>query len=375
MATDYRLDIFNTSGQKVAEFSDRGQDSFLALAYTKRLKEPGLGRVVFRGLNPDLSKWVDKGLVEIWRRNTTVGLDWYCDFRGIYLAKRLEYTGRDIATLTFPGDKWLLGTRVVAWYANTANRSKFTSAKPETIAKTLVAYNAGSSATVANGRLKEGGIGRVLTGATIATAADSARGTNTDWSCMGDNLLTTLQKLALASGSDWDLNYTGTLAWTFEYYPTLGTDLSSTLVFSLERNNAGDPVYIYDRTNEVTSLLVGGKGIDTARRIVEVHGPNWSTSNDIEGFLSDSGNENDTDAALTASGTRKLQDLRALETFSQTPIQTPTSFYGSAYCVGGVLGDKVSAKFRDITATQRIVGVQVGVDQEGEQVKVEAQTI
>jgi len=80
---------------------------------------------------------------------------------------------RDAFVAQCPGPMWLLGTRSVGYYANVANRSKYTAVAAETIMKGLVNYNATANATVANGRVREPN----LIGISIAAgaAAGSAR--------------------------------------------------------------------------------------------------------------------------------------------------------------------------------------------------------
>jgi len=374
MAPAYRIDVLTPAGIKVAEFTSGGW-GFLGLAYSKRLNEPGQAKVVLHGLNPRLARWADRGQVEIWRSNKAIGLDWYCDFRGLFLAQRLERTTRDLATLTIPGAKWILGTRIVAWYANTAGRSAFSNAKPETIAKTLVNYNLGSAATTGNGRVRTG----TPSWTTVTTAPDLARGTNLDWYCAWDNLLTTLQKLSTAAGFDFELNKSGPNSWEFEYYPALGVDRTAVLSFSLERDNVVNPVYERDRTEEATVAIVGGKGDNNLRAIRVVTGPDYAADNDSEIFVAETNypdgiNPNST---LDAAGARALEETRTRETFSYEPRQTRGAYYGLDYCVGGVLGDLVRSKFRTVEATQRVVGVTVSADpqQGAESIEAELQTL
>ena len=110
-----------------------------------------------------------------------------------------EYRDRAVLTVGASGLMSLLGKRCVMWKANTNNRSAFTAAKAETIAKTLVSYNIGASATTVNGRILDG------VNSLISVQADAAGGNTLDWFCEWANLLETLQELAEVGGGDMDL--------------------------------------------------------------------------------------------------------------------------------------------------------------------------
>ncbi len=197
MTAQYKLIVRNTSGVKQAEVGfggagDPAKAPWDSLACTRRVSEIGRLQIQFSGNHAILGSLVHKSQVELWWADT--GIDWYREFMGLYLAQEQSYEEFRKFNLTATELKWLLQTRIVNWPANTANRSKFTAAKAETIMKTLVDYNAGANATVANGRKREGAI----TGVTIQ--ADGANGPIKDWYCFGDNLLETLQKLATIAG-------------------------------------------------------------------------------------------------------------------------------------------------------------------------------
>ena len=123
--------------------------------------------------------------------------------------------------------------------------------------KTLVSYNAGSSATAGNSRLRTG----TISGLTVE--ADGANGNTLDWFCAYDNLLESLQKLAAIAGGDFDLAQTAVGAWQFRWHTgQLGTDRTATAIFALERSNMANPQDQLLRTVEKTACIVGGKGGD-----------------------------------------------------------------------------------------------------------------
>ena len=357
MATDYQIRIKNVAGVTQAIVTD-----FLTLAYAKRVNEPGIATFALPGNHTAVSSLVDKGQVEIWRRNQAQGIDWYCDFFGLY--RQPDRVGGQPGrfTATCPGQMEMLRWRTVAWKAGTASRSVFTSDPAETIMKTLVSYNAGSAATTGHGRIRTG----TITG--ISTAADGADGTVTDWYCAYDNLLETLQKLARIAGGDFDLVKTGAQAWEFEFYTTrLGTDRSATVIFSLEYDNMSNPRFVTQRLSEATVALVGGQGEGSLRQVVTRTGANYAAGNDIEIFVDarDAGST----AGLNAKGDTVLEERRAYDQFDFDVLQTAVSLYGKHY----FLGDLVTAvnPFTGTALARKINGVTVTVNRGTEQIAVE----
>ncbi|NIS79873.1 MAG: hypothetical protein GTO14_06650, partial [Anaerolineales bacterium] len=207
MSASYQIRAKDSSGVLQAIITD-----FLELAYTKQVNAPGVASFRLLAGHSAIADFEHKGQIEIWRRNADLGIDWYCDFYGLYLDHGYEYTDRDLFTAICPGTNWLLSTRHVMWYAGTADRSEFASKKAETIMKTLVDYNAGPNATVGNGRIRNGAI----TG--LSVQADGANGNTLDWCCAWENLLTTLQDLARVADGDFDLLRIGATTTEFRWY-------------------------------------------------------------------------------------------------------------------------------------------------------------
>jgi hypothetical protein len=349
MAAEYRLDIKTAAGVLVAQVTD-----FLALTYTKRVNQPGTLSFVLAGDHSAIAQLAHNGQVEVWRRDPVNGIAWYCDHYSLYRAQERQYTDHDVFTARCPGQLSMLDWRIVAWPAGTANRSVFASAKAETILKTLVTYNAGASATTANGRIRNGAI----TG--ISSAADAAGGNTLDWSCAWKGLLETLQDIALVAGGDFDLVKTGAQAWEFRFYAgQLGTDRSATVAFAVERGNMANPVYTYNRTDERSVAIVAGQGQESSRSTAVRTGAYYSATNDVETFVD--GRNTATAAGLNALGDKVLSNKAPVQSFEFDVLQTPSCLYGSHYFVG----DLVTARYDSIEATRKVLGVQVTLDTDG----------
>ena len=350
MSTLYRLDVRDTSGVLQAQVTD-----FTSLAYTKTVNTPGILQFGVRGDHDLLTTLADKWQIEVWRKLD--GQAWYRDFVGMYRSGNWQFTDKSKFVAYCPGLMSILGWRIVAWKANSVNRSTFVNAKAETIAKTLVTYNATSSATTGNGRLRDGAISG------LSVAADSAGGNTLDWNCAFDNLLETLQKLALVAGGDFDLVKTSSAAWQFRWYAgQLGTDRTSEIVFALERGNMSAPNYTDSKIEEKTAAIVGGQGEESARVFAVRTGANYNiTTNNIELFVNAT-NANTT-AALNTQGDQKLADVQAKTKFSFKGVRTPSTIYGVHF----FLGDLVTAinPFNWTSQTVKVKSVSVSIDSNG----------
>ena len=132
---------------------------YLWLNYAKYVNKPGLAQFAIPGNHPAVSQIADKWQVQIQRRDLRNGIDWTTEFDGLYREpEQADVGSTGVFIATAAEIKAILGWRIVAWTANTTNRSKFTTAKAETVMKTLVNYNAGSAATTGNGRERTGTI-------------------------------------------------------------------------------------------------------------------------------------------------------------------------------------------------------------------------
>jgi hypothetical protein len=360
MGAEYRLDVYTAAGAKLAEITD-----FWSLRYRRQVNAPGVLSFTLAGDHRVVSQIEHNSQIILYRRNPNLGLPWTADFWGLFRGQKRSFSDHDVFEASCPGILTMLGWRVVAWKAGTSNRSSFSSAKAETIMKTLVSYNAGTNATTANGRVRTGTISGV------SVQADGAGGNTISVDCAWDNLLEILQKVAAIGGGDFDLIKTGAAAWEFRWYTgQRGTDRTASLLFALERGNMAEPEYEYNRVDERTVAVVGGQGEGSDRVVVVRSGPDYSASNDIEVFVD--ARNNTTTAGLNASGDARLEALRARQQFGYRVIQTP----GCAYGVHYELGDLVKAQYGTVNVTQKIVGVTVSLDDNGaEKIDVEMQTV
>jgi len=365
MSSDYKLIIKNTSGVKVAEVYD-----YHTIAYTKRVNDAGIATIQLNGGHSLISTLANNYQVEIHRRNADLGLDWYADYYGLYRSQDRFYTDRPLFTMTCPEKNEQLRWRYVAWYAGTTNRTEFTGTSAEYIMKTLVATNITALATSTSGRIRNGNLNSTISVQTFAN-----NGNTLDWSCAWKNLLGELQAIARVGGGDFDLVPSSTAGkFRFEWFTgQRGTDLSSTVIFALERGNMSNPIYRYNRLGERTVAIVAGQG-ETSNRATAVRtGADYTGTNDIEVFV-DARNYSTT-SGLNAAGDKRLDETQARQEFEYKVLQTPASAYGVHYCTGGRLGDLITARYDTVQVTQKIVGVTVTIAPDGtEKIDVETET-
>jgi hypothetical protein len=360
MGAEYQILTYDTAGNRTNVITD-----YLWLQYKKAVNEPGLLQFRLTGTHGAISTMVDKGVVEVLRRNPDVGLGWYTDFTAIYRGQSDNQNELRVWEAAVPGITHMLSWNLIAWYANTVNRSVFASVAAETIMKTLVNYNVGANATAANGRYVDGvdGSSRLCGMYTITVQADGGTGATMTIGCAWDKLLDTLQSLyARGSGGDFDLIKTGPTTFDFRWYAgQRGTDKSATVLLSLTRGNMADIKYDYNRIDEATVAIVGGQGQDTSRIIAVRNGADYSATNRIETFVN--GSSYASAGALNAIGDGALYTKRARQKFTFGVMQSYNAYYGLHYNVG----DLVSASTRGTTVTQKVVAATVLFDSNGDE--------
>lgn len=364
MGAEYQVIVRNTAGAKQFAISD-----FLSLAYSKRRNRGGSWIMTLDADHAAVLSMADKWLVEVRRSVPDWGIDWYTDFYGVVRDEDLVRPGRlDVYTVSGIAQLNVLSWRHVLWYANTADRSVFTSEKAETILKTLVSYNATASATTGAGRLRNGPI----TNFVITVEADGANGnTLSSKGCAWENLLDALFDVSEVAGGDYDLIYnSGSHQWEFRWYTgQQGDDLRGVVTFSFPYDNMANPKYVAHRSSEKTVAIVLGKGKESDRASEIRTGGNYAAANDIEIVVNASHLE--TTAGLQTHGDQKLVGYAAIETFDFDPEQVAAYAYGKAYCVDGVLGDLVTGVWRDISADFQIdeVGLSVAKARAGSDIE------
>lgn len=350
MAVEYAIIIKTRAGSPVRILTGDA-DGFRWLSYRKELNAPGLLMFDLETDHAAIDDLERDGQIEVWRRDAANDLDWYVDFEALFVDEErfTDDAGNGTFRAICPGQMDFLSRAVVAWAADTADRSVFTADPAETIMKTLVTYNAvAASATTGNGRLRTTDL------ANITVETDAAGGNSVTFACAHQGLLEALQDLARIGARDFYLARTGAQAWEFRVKQYLGTDRSATVVFALNYGNMGNPQLRRNRLNEKTVAIVGGQGLEDDRDFEVRTGTNYNaTYNSKEVFYP--ATQYTTTAGLQAAGDIRLDELRARDDLTWDVIQTPGSLYGVHY----FLGDLVTGLYQEITATKQISAVTV----------------
>jgi len=351
------------------------RNGFLTMDCRRVVNAPGLLQFDVPGDFPGLWALADKTQAILYRRDVARGVDWYKEFVGLirdtsYRSQR----GQRRVTLSCPGLLSILSWYHVLWPAGVASRTAFTSAKAETIMKTLTTYNAvAASATTGAGR------DRNARDYGVSVAADAAGGNTIDWSASrAHTLLEELQGLALVGGGDFDLAYASSTSRELRFYAgQLGTDRSASITFAEVFGNMDNIQFARARSSERTAALVAGAGQESARTTTVRTGTNYSSTNDIETFVDakDLGAA-DSASARQARGDRRLDELESRDAFAFDVVQTSGTYYGPSGVGSYTLGDLVSAVRPDgVAVTQQVYAVSIGWRAgELEAVKVEVRT-
>ena len=352
--TRYKLLVRTAAGAKKAEITDH-----LWLSYTKKVGRPGLLSFGLPQGHSAIDLFANHDQIEVHRRDPAGRLDWYEDFAGIYLLDK-DRDKRDVETFTayVPGNKVMLSWRHVLWLAGVDGKSAFSNDPAESVFKTLVTYNATSSATTAAGR--QGYSGEITSPGTITVEADGAGGNAVDWYCAWDNLLDTLYALSMVAGGDYDLVKTAANTWEFRWYAgQLGTDRHASVVFADVYDNLA-AMELQERYGQVvTGVVIGGPGEGSAREISSASASGWSQATHVEAFIN--GSNLKTEAARTNAGAALIQERRAQRTVRADVVQTDALRYGRDYG----LGDLVARRVFGVSEPVKISEVTVAQDQDG----------
>lgn len=363
MPVGYQIRVYDTAGQLKAVI-----DRFRGLQIEHRTNTAStLTLAMFAGEDAVQYFTLDS-LIEVRRRYPEAGLEWYTEYIGFHRTPQKQITTGDLQIFTSysRGLLDLINRRSVRYYSDTEGSSKGPGA-PDDIIKAFVRENAGSLATLANGRLTDGVTPGLTVAADLAACPQVYEGADA-WR----NLLEVIRDIGEPHNVDFDVVWLGGASFEFRtYYPHLGTDrregTSNGVVFSTEFANMVNPSHTISRTDEITSCLVLGPGEGPLRDTTLVTA---ATMNDSPFNLTEqdqNASSEDRETALIQIGNAVLYEKRAKVSVSFEPIQTPYTAYHQHY----FLGDIVTCRFSDVTADCKIKAVTVNLDSSAETITVE----
>lgn len=355
MTVAYQLRVYDRAGVIQSVITD-----FLHLAYTKEVNAAGMCEFSLPPEHRAIGMLQIDSTVEVWRANPERGIAWQQDFLGLfrYEERTADSDGQRRYLARCPGILHLLARPIIAYRSETNTRSTFTNIKAETIAKTLVRYNATADGTTGDGRIRQA----ETLGVTLEP--DAARGNALDFACAWQNLLSSLQKNASVGGGDFDLvNTAAPTQYEFRWYAgQRGANRSAAVVFSLKHGNMANPTLTRDWLDERTIVMVGGRGADADRTVISRTGPMYTAGyRATELFVS--APQYTTVAGLQAVGDTLLHERRTRDMLTFDVLQAPQSLYGRDY----FLGDLVTGVFEDVTAIKKIQQISIALAPTGEE--------
>lgn len=333
--------------------STGGPNGFRRLLATREVNGPGRIELEVPANHP-LMPLADKTLLLDWRRDTKRGIPWYLE--QAYLARDAQYRsnrGERVRTVFGVGLLGILDWYHVLWAAGTANRTTFSNVAAETVMKTLVTYNATTSATTGNGRDRTA----PLYG--VAVETNGAGGNPITWTAARSRtVLQELQAIAQIGGGDFDLEYTTATTRTFRWYAgQRGQDKSALITFAENLGNIDNVEITHRRSQERTAAVVAGQGEGTARETQTRTGPNYASGNDIEMFVDARDIALGAAAALQDRGDQKLSEVQARVEYTFDVLQTQGTYYGPSGAGAYSLGDLVTARVDSTPDVLKIMAV------------------
>lgn len=363
MVAGYQVRVYSTSGALQAVL-----DRFRSIQIEHRINTPSTLTLGLYELDATVAAgyFTLDAIIEVRRRDTAAGLDWYAEFVGFHRTPQRQITtdNNRIFTSYCRGLLDLIARRSILYWADTDGSAKGP-APADDVIKDYVRENAGLLALTSNRRVQNA----VTPGLTVQANASQAltyEGANA-WK----GLLDAITEIGKPHSVDFDVVWGGpTAAATFEfrtYYPHKGTDRRSgspsrvPMVFAPDLGNMANPSYTQSRTAEATVCAVLGPGEGPLRDITIRTSPAYAESpwNFIETTLEQS-NE-DRQHALEDAGDKALFDKRASVNVTFDIIQTPQSAYGKHYLVG----DMVTTHFSNVTVDVKIVAATILLSADG----------
>lgn len=301
-------------------------------------------------------------IIEIIRSDTAIGMQAYVEFVGFVQFWERSFGQNPILSVTAVDAKRLLQSRIVAWYPNLAGVSLFKPATHPTASSILTALWNRNVGSLANGnppvfggnvvrrygtKLERWTDGRV---STVTDATNLGIGTAIEVSCSGENLLSTMVKVADTGGLDFDVRFTiATLDYSLFYADNLGADRRSYIKLSQKNNTVGNLSQSTNVMNYASVFHAVGKGKD--KNNMRGQYPPTPTTGIIlrEAYIKGADQATPNQLKNLAFSRFRRQRL-SINAFDIEVLQTGTWRYGRDY----FLGDLVYVETEPIKAFSRV---------------------
>lgn len=353
----YQVRLQDTGGNTRAIFDD-----FRSLDYELRVNDFGTITFIIDGNDTRQSLFLTDSILQVWRQPD--GHPWYKEAEFFHRTPNPQETETGLRTYTSYGRDFmdLLARREILYTGTTLFTNK--AGAGESVMKDYVRENAAEEAISPP---------RKAPGATQGLTIEADRELGGPWRGQRSmrNLLEVLQEIALATGVDFRVVRTNTddnpeflfITGT----PSLGADLTDTVIFDTHFGNMIGPNYTKSRTEEANVVAVLGPGTDVSRIVItqESLAVDDSPWNRIE--TSTDGSSQPTIEMLFTLGEQELARRAAQESLTFQVLQTENTQYGVNYR----LGDRVTAQFAGILAIKKLTRVHITVDAGKEVIETE----
>lgn len=304
--------------------------------------------------------------IEIFRQNTALGIPSNKEFTGFIQKTTLLYGQRSTWRVVAFGWEYLLSYRIIAYNEDNNTRTQWTNTAASTIINDILVKNLGSDSVAVT--YQNRAVSGLITGVSPTTTGLGNILTVTDFSYK--NVLTAIKEVALQGNVDFEFLWNSdTNDYTFNVAsPTLATDRSAIVQFSVANGTIGSLEVTDDYTQYYTQAIIRGQG--TANATIRTFRPNPALTelDSREAFfdLSTAGNNYE---YLASYGDLKLQEaVKRRKTVLVDIQQTPSNLYGLDYFIG----DLVTVDLITATEVMQVNNVVINYDNTGnESVKVQ----
>lgn len=373
MQSNYQIRVYGTDGQLKAVL-----DRFRTPVIEHRVNHVSTLQLSLYSGDPAIEHFVLDAIIEVRRRVPEAGLDWYTEYVGFHRTPQMQITTTDLEIYTSysRGLLDLINRRSIRYHSDTEGSAKGPGPVDDII-KQYVRENAGSLATVANGRLSDG----VTAG--LSVVADTSQGPVWEGANAYKNLLDTIRNIGEPNKVDFTVLWGGpsnTLNFTFTtHYPQLGMDHRAgnqdQFIFAPELGNMENPSYTRTRTDEVTSCLVLGPGESVFRDTTLVTTTRSADSPWNVCEMDEDARNEDTEAGLISIGQAVLYEKRPAVSFVFQPIQTQWSTYAKHYALGDIVTARMKSGSNIVQSNVKIRAVTLRLDDDVERITLELQEI
>jgi hypothetical protein len=384
----YYVTLKDHTGTQVAVF-----DTWEKLEYTNEVNGIGSYQLVLDG-NDERVEYFDVDYqVEIWRKVPGMRLDWYLDFEGLHRKQERSISKDGVSLYTSSGAGYndLLARTVIAFKEGTIRAEKNDAS--ETVMKEFVTENCTALADDFSvvGRLNYDEHYNDETGAIVYYAAlpgfsvegDTGGGINWEGERAYENLLSTLQDVAVTSGIDFSVVGNGPALFQFRtYLDGIGRDMRNAevnsssglnaygnrpVLFSVPYGTVEQITYTSDRMSESNAVMVLGEGelslreVYTVANVMAQAASPWNRRE-----VTRPGSNQDTIEQNNQLGREVLKDNAVKELMNFDPLQTRSHCYGVHYKIG----DIVTASFGPLEMHKKLTKITVTMQGVSERIAI-----